>query len=442
MILSALIFSTAPSTKVSTVVTAASCDCPASGDCAPCSGGLTSLTLQYTGNVAAQVVVEEIHSQRYSGMLNPGDVFIFDGSLPQGKFQGPELDVKIDGAHHVFIPTSCGSSTVPHAVHGSFRIVQSESQDGPICCVPGMEEDNVLPTIANCPSDINADADASGCATSVSWNEPIAADNCTLIAFDPSHAAGSTFPIGTTTVTYTATDDSGNSTTCQFNVTVNDVSAPVISQCPENITVTANESGTIPVTWTTPTFSDNCAGTVLTTSHEPGDVFTTGVTEVTYTAQDLSGNSSVCTFTVTVQAATPPEEPDPDTSEPDPSEPGVTDPGTDPNPVEPGETGPGTNAPEEQLVLEISKIITPDGNGINDTWLLTNITRYSTNEVLIVDRWGNEIFHATGYDNESVVWSGRNAEGKILPSGTYFYLIRVQAESSTMERKGFVELVN
>ena len=52
-----------------------------------------------------------------------------------------------------------------------------------------------------------------------------------LVSSPPS---GSTFPVGTTTVTNTATDASGNTTSCSFTVTVTDTQNPVIT-CPGNL---------------------------------------------------------------------------------------------------------------------------------------------------------------------------------------------------------------
>jgi hypothetical protein len=72
-------------------------------------------------------------------------------------------------------------------------------------------------------------------------------------------ASGSTFPTGTTTVTYNATDASGNtSSNCSFTVTVNDVTPPTIT-CPANITVnTPAGACTATVNYNTPVATDNC----------------------------------------------------------------------------------------------------------------------------------------------------------------------------------------
>jgi hypothetical protein len=114
-------------------------------------------------------------------------------------------------------------------------------------------------------------------------------------------ASGSFFPVGTTTVTSTATDGAGNTASCTFTVRVNDTQAPTIT-CPANITVTtATGSCVAPVTYAV-TAADNCPGvtTALTAGLASGSDFPIGVTTVTYRATDAAGNITTCSFTVTV----------------------------------------------------------------------------------------------------------------------------------------------
>ena len=88
---------------------------------------------------------------------------------------------------------------------------------------------------------------------------------------------GTIFNLGTTLVTYTATDAAGNTSTCSFNVIVQDNTNPVIAGCPSNITVNANASCQATVNWTAPTVSDNC-GASLTSTKNPGTIFNVGTT--------------------------------------------------------------------------------------------------------------------------------------------------------------------
>jgi len=113
--------------------------------------------------------------------------------------------------------------------------------------------------------------------------------------------SGTQFPVGTTTVTATATDFLNNTANCSFLVTVNDNESPVISSCPSSITVPANNAGcTAVVNWNVPVATDNCTVASMISNFNSGAIFPLGSTSVNYTATDNSGNASVCNFVVTV----------------------------------------------------------------------------------------------------------------------------------------------
>ena len=128
-------------------------------------------------------------------------------------------------------------------------------------------------------------------------------DNCPNPVFTQTSglASGSLFPIGTTTNSYEITDASGLTSTCTFDVTVNDTEAPSIS-CPGNITV-GNDPGDCGavVTFDVPV-SDNCPGEVLaqTNGLASGSIFPIGTTTNTFEVTDASGLTTMCTFDVIV----------------------------------------------------------------------------------------------------------------------------------------------
>jgi len=120
--------------------------------------------------------------------------------------------------------------------------------------------------------------------------------------------SGSTFPVGTTTNTFMATDASGNTNSCSFTVTVEDKEAPAIN-CPGNITKN-NDAGVCgaKVTYTAPVGTDNCSGstTKQTAGLPSGSTFPVGTTTNTFMVTDASGNTNSCSFTVTVKDAQSP----------------------------------------------------------------------------------------------------------------------------------------
>jgi|GEM_PF-575968 len=70
--------------------------------------------------------------------------------------------------------------------------------------------------------------------------------------------------------------------------------------------------------------------------------------------------------------------------------------------------------------------ISPNNDGQNDFWLIEYVTLVegaAENEVTILNRWGDEVWSGKNYNNETVVFTGKNKNGNDLPAGTYFYKI-------------------
>ncbi|MFH1297237.1 MAG: gliding motility-associated C-terminal domain-containing protein [Bacteroidota bacterium] len=82
--------------------------------------------------------------------------------------------------------------------------------------------------------------------------------------------------------------------------------------------------------------------------------------------------------------------------------------------------------PPEPDCLEVYNVITPNGDGINDTWIITCIEQYPDNTVQIVNRWGNRIRSFDRYDNADQVWNGTNHRGEPVPDGTYYYILTIK----------------
>jgi gliding motility-associated-like protein len=65
--------------------------------------------------------------------------------------------------------------------------------------------------------------------------------------------------------------------------------------------------------------------------------------------------------------------------------------------------------------------ISPNGDGINDDWEIDFIGEYPDCQVEVYNRWGQQLFYNQGYTQR---WDGRY-NGKDLPEGTYYYVIRL-----------------
>jgi hypothetical protein len=161
------------------------------------------------------------------------------------------------------------------------------------------------PPSLSCPAPISQPAAGGTCAATVTYATPGATDACSGVgAVVCSPASGSSFNVGTTTVTCTVSDAAGNPASCSFTVTITDTQNPTIS-CPPDQTALENPpgSGSAIVTYPAPTVSDNCSAT-FKCSQASGTSFPVGTTTVTCTAADLSGNTAACSFTVTVISCT------------------------------------------------------------------------------------------------------------------------------------------
>jgi hypothetical protein len=103
--------------------------------------------------------------------------------------------------------------------------------------------------VITCPANITATTPIGSCTAVVNYTVT-ATDNCPGVttALVSGPASGSAFPLGTTTVTWRATDASGNTSTCSFTVTVNDGQIPVISVQQANADVCAGSNATFSVT--------------------------------------------------------------------------------------------------------------------------------------------------------------------------------------------------
>lgn len=85
--------------------------------------------------------------------------------------------------------------------------------------------------------------------------------------------------------------------------------------------------------------------------------------------------------------------------------------------------------------LIANNMITPNGDGVNDTWIVKNILLYPNNELKIYDRVGRVVFGMIGYDNS---WDG-SFNGNLLPEDSYYYILFL--DSGKAERTGFITIV-
>ena len=151
-----------------------------------------------------------------------------------------------------------------------------------------------------CPANITQSNDPNQCGAVVNYPAPTTDGVCAAPTCSP--ASGSFFPVGTTTVTCTTTGPPQRQ--CTFTVTVVDTQPPTITCPPNQIAVTAQDVCPAPAcaaaTFPPPVATDNCPGVTVACNPPSGSCFPVGVTTVTCTATDASGNTATCSFTVNV----------------------------------------------------------------------------------------------------------------------------------------------
>ncbi|MCB0636053.1 MAG: gliding motility-associated C-terminal domain-containing protein [Lewinella sp.] len=87
--------------------------------------------------------------------------------------------------------------------------------------------------------------------------------------------------------------------------------------------------------------------------------------------------------------------------------------------------------------LAFYEVITPNGDGQNETWWIEGIELFPDNRVEIYDRWGRLVYERAAYSN---TWAGRDQAGVELPAGTYFYILWLN-DPSGARRTGAITLL-
>ncbi|MVN22261.1 T9SS type B sorting domain-containing protein [Mucilaginibacter arboris] len=86
------------------------------------------------------------------------------------------------------------------------------------------------------------------------------------------------------------------------------------------------------------------------------------------------------------------------------------------------------------LGINIPNVFTPNGDGKNDTFTIADLSQYKESELIIVNRWGGEVYQSKNYQNN---WTGDK-----LDEGTYFYSLKVKNNNGEQEEyKGYITLL-
>ena len=91
------------------------------------------------------------------------------------------------------------------------------------------------------------------------------------------------------------------------------------------------------------------------------------------------------------------------------------------------------NVPQNDVLA--NNLLTPDGDGKNDTWVIKNIDLFPNNTVTVFDHSGKVLYTKKGYNND---WDG-NYNGQPLKEDTYYYVIDLGAGDKKI--KGYITVL-
>jgi len=155
---------------------------------------------------------------------------------------------------------------------------------------------DVTAPVLVCPMAVR-DAECTAGGTTVALGTASATDACSTPSVTSD--APARFPLGTTTVTFTGTDVAGNRGTCMTTVLIADTGKPVVT-CPAATTIAGEAAACGATVQLAASASDGCDGSDVTITGLEERFFGPGLTNVTVTATDASGNEATCETSVTV----------------------------------------------------------------------------------------------------------------------------------------------
>ena len=271
----------------------------------------------------------------------------------------------ITATHNVILPISIqGTTIITWTYNDGNGNIETQIQEVIINDItPPEPTDIILPEIiVECSLD--------------SLINPTVTDNCNGFISITNDANLPLTSIGNNTITWIYTDAVGNSSAQTQNVLIQDITPPVV----DILTLPPIIVDCELVSLITPIATDNCGGDVIITNDAELPIMIPGDYVITWTFTDNQGNSTIESQDVTI------------------------------------------NLIEECLELvTVNDVITPNGDGYNDYWVLENISYTEGCNVKIFNRWGAQVFETNNYDN---TWEGKSNNGEILPEGVYYYIIQ------------------
>ena len=302
-------------------------------------------------------------------------------------------------------------------------------------------EDKIAAKVLTKNATIQLDATGNAVITA-SQIDNGSSDLCGIASVTVSPSTFSCNDLGVNTVTLTVTDVNGNKSSATATVTVQDNILPIAKS--KDLTVELDDAGnaSITVNQINNGSSDNCSVASVSLDKLSFDCTNVGVNTVVLTVKDKAGNIATATAKVTVVNKFADNDNDgiPDNCDDDDDNDGIKD-SQDNCPItfnpyqeDRNHNGLGDACDKDQV--NISEAFTPNGDGINDTWVISNIEYYPASTVRVFNRWGTEVFVARNYQND---WDGHyKGNSSSLPeSSSYYYQIDLDGDGK-IDRQGWI----
>nr|WP_236673085.1 gliding motility-associated C-terminal domain-containing protein [Flavobacterium tagetis] len=98
--------------------------------------------------------------------------------------------------------------------------------------------------------------------------------------------------------------------------------------------------------------------------------------------------------------------------------------------------------------VKIYNAISPNDDGLNDSFLIEGIKNFPDNQLEIFNRWGVKVYETKSYNESDNMFKGYSdgratiKRGDKLPTGTYFYVLKYNTDKRTIERTGYLYINN
>ena len=308
-------------------------------------------------------------------------------------------------------------------------------------CAATVTIEDVTPPEAIC-QDITVPLDASGFVTITATDiNNGSSDACGIASISIDKTTFDSTNVGINTVALTVEDTNGNTNTCTATVTVEDVTPPITITKDIVVSLDSNgnaiinpediddgsydASGIASMSLSQTNF--NCPNltdyTVTLTVVDSNGLSNSEEAVVTFISDDLDNDliADVCDDDIDGDGVLNINDNCPRISNPDQKD-------LDNN---------GIGDVCDSSELSVYNGFSPNGDGVNDVFVVEGLHNYPNNKLEIYNRWGNRVYHSYNYQND---WNGISKnQGKRLPAGVYFYMLTIEENSRNL--KGWVYII-